>query len=175
MDDNKKKIDAIIGDYQYGFKTETTPFYSIPKGISEEVVTLISQYKKEPQWMTDIRIKAYREFVSRPNPTWGPDLSFINFDEFTYFIKSSERAETSWDDVPEEIKDTFEKLGIPEAERKYLAGVSTQFESEVVYHSTLKELEDLGVIYVDTDTALREYPDLVKQYFGTTIPYNDNK
>ena len=175
MDDNKKKIDAIIGDYQYGFKTETTPFYSIPKGISEDVVRKISEYKQEPSWMTDIRVNAYKQFASVPNPTWGPDLSFIDFDEFTYFIKSSERAETSWDDVPEEIKDTFEKLGIPEAERKYLAGVSTQFESEVVYHNTMKELEDLGVIYVDTDTALREYPELVKEYFGKMIPYNDNK
>ena len=175
MDDNKKKIDAIIGDYQYGFKTINTPFFSIPKGISEEVVKQISAYKKEPEWMTDIRVKAYREFAARPNPTWGPDLSFINFDEFFYFIKASERAETSWDDVPSEIKETFDKLGIPEAERQYLAGVSTQFESEVVYHSTMKELEDLGVIYVDTDTALREYPELVKEYFGSTIPYNDNK
>jgi Fe-S cluster assembly protein SufB len=175
MDDNKKKIDAIVGDYQFGFKTETTPFYSIPKGISEEVVRKISEYKQEPSWMTDIRVKAYQQFDSVPNPTWGPDLSFIDFDEFTYFIKSSERAETSWDDVPEEIKDTFEKLGIPEAERKYLAGVSTQFESEVVYHNTMKELEDLGVIYVDTDTALREYPELVKEYFGKMIPYDDNK
>ena len=175
MDDNKKKIDAIIGDYQYGFKTNNTPFFSIPKGISEDVVRQISAYKKEPEWMTDIRVKAYREFAARPNPTWGPDLSFINFDEFRYFIKASERAETSWDDVPSEIKETFDKLGIPEAERQYLAGVSTQFESEVVYHNTMKELEDLGVIYVDTDTALREYPELVKQYFGTTIPYSDNK
>lgn len=175
MDDNKKKIDAIVGDYQYGFKTNNTPFFSIPKGISEEVVRQISAYKKEPEWMTDIRVKAYREFAKRPNPTWGPDLSFINFDEFRYFIKASERAETSWDDVPSEIKETFDKLGIPEAERQYLAGVSTQFESEVVYHNTMKELEDLGVIYVDTDTALREYPELVKEYFGTTIPYNDNK
>jgi Fe-S cluster assembly protein SufB len=175
MDDNKKKIDAIIGDYQFGFRTENTPFFSIPKGISEDVVRQISAYKKEPEWMTDIRVNAYREFAARPNPTWGPDLSFIDFNEFFYFIKASERAETSWDDVPAEIKETFDKLGIPEAERQYLAGVSTQFESEVVYHSTLKELEDLGVIYVDTDTALREYPELVKEYFGSTIPYNDNK
>ncbi|MGA0351613.1 MAG: Fe-S cluster assembly protein SufB [Acholeplasmataceae bacterium] len=175
MDDNKKKIDAIIGDYQYGFKTNNTPFFSIPKGISEDVVRQISAYKKEPAWMTDIRVKAYHEFAARPNPTWGPDLSFINFDEFRYFIKASEKAETSWDDVPSEIKETFDKLGIPEAERQYLAGVSTQFESEVVYHNTMKELEDLGVIYVDTDTALREYPELVKEYFGSTIPYNDNK
>jgi len=175
MDDNKKKIDAIIGDYQFGFRTENTPFFSIPKGISEDVVRQISVYKKEPEWMTDIRVNAYREFAARPNPTWGPDLSFIDFNEFFYFIKASERSETSWDDVPAEIKETFDKLGIPEAERQYLAGVSTQFESEVVYHSTLKELEDLGVIYVDTDTALREYPELVKEYFGSTIPYNDNK
>jgi Fe-S cluster assembly protein SufB len=175
MDDNKKKIDAIIGDYQYGFKTDSTPVYSTPKGINEDIVKMISNHKNEPQWMLDFRIKSYQEFAKRPNPTWGPNLDFMNFDEFTYFIKASERAETSWDEVPKEIKDTFEKLGIPEAERNYLAGVSTQFESEVVYHSTLKELEDLGVIYVDTDTALREHPELVKEYFATVIPFNDNK
>jgi Fe-S cluster assembly protein SufB len=125
--------------------------------------------------MLNFRLKSYKKFLELKNPKWGPDLSFINFDEFTYFIKSSERAENNWDDVPKAIKDTFEKLGIPEAERNFLAGVSTQFESEVVYHNTIKELEDLGVIYVDTDTALREYPDLVKKYFGTIIPFSDNK
>ena len=175
MDKNKKKIDSIVGDYKYGFKTKNEPFFSIPKGISEEVVSKISKYKKEPEWMTNKRLEAYREFAKRPNPNWGPDLSFIDFENFYYFIKASEKAENSWNEVPVEIKETFDKLGIPEAERKYLAGVSTQFESEVVYHNTIKELEDLGVIYVDTDTALREYPDLVKEYFGTTIPFNDNK
>lgn len=175
MDDNKKKIDAIIGDYQFGFHTENTPVFNTGKGISEEIIRTISKHKNEPEWMLDFRIKSYQKFLELKNPKWGPDLSFINFDEFTYFIKASDRAETSWDEVPENIKNTFEKLGIPEAERNFLSGVSTQFESEVVYHNTQKELESLGVIYVDTDTALREYPDLVKKYFGKMVPYGDNK
>lgn len=175
MDDNKKKIDNIIGDYKFGFKTENTPVIQTGKGLNEDIVREISAYKKEPQWMLDFRLRSYKEFIDRPNPTWGPDLSGVNFDEITYFIRASEKTETSWEDVPEAIKDTFEKLGIPEAERKFLAGVSTQFESEVVYHSTMKELEELGVIFVDTDTALREHPELVKEYFGTVVPYTDNK
>ncbi len=175
LDDNKKKIDAIIGDYQYGFHTENTPVFNTGKGISEEIVRTISKYKKEPEWMLDFRLKSYKKFLELKNPKWGPDLSFINFDEFSYFIKASDRAETSWDEVPDSIKETFEKLGIPEAERNFLSGVSTQFESEVVYHNTQKELESLGIIYVDTDTALREYPELVKKYFGKMVPYNDNK
>ncbi|MCF7929964.1 MAG: Fe-S cluster assembly protein SufB [Acholeplasmataceae bacterium] len=175
MDDNKKKIDAIIGDYQFGFHTENTPVFNTGKGISEEIITTISKHKKEPEWMLDFRLKSYQKFLELKNPKWGPDLSFINFDEFTYFIKASDRAETSWDEVPENIKNTFEKLGIPEAERNFLSGVSTQFESEVVYHNTQKELESLGVIYVDTDTALREHPELVKKYFGKMVPYGDNK
>lgn len=175
MDDNKKKIDAIVGDYKFGFKTESHDIINTGKGLNEEIIRSISKYKNEPEWMLDFRIKSYKKFLELKNPSWGPDLSFINFDEFTYFLRASERAETSWDEVPVEIKETFEKLGIPEAERNYLAGVSTQFESEVVYHNTQKELEDLGVIYVDTDTALREHPELVKKYFGTVIPYSDNK
>jgi len=175
MDDSKKKIDQIVGEYQFGWNTETKSVFTTGKGINEDIVRSISAHKNEPEWMLDFRLKSYKKFVELKNPTWGPDLSFINFDEFTYFIRASERAENSWDDVPSEIKDTFEKLGIPEAERNYLAGVSTQFESEVVYHNTLKELEDLGVIYVDTDTALRDYPELVKKYFGKVIPYSDNK
>ena len=175
MDDNKKKIDQIVGEYQFGWNTETKSVFTTGKGINEDVIRSISSHKNEPEWMLDYRLKSYKKFVELKNPTWGPDLSFINFDEFTYFIRASDRAENSWDDVPVEIKDTFEKLGIPEAERNYLAGVSTQFESEVVYHNTLKELEDLGVIYVDTDTALRDYPELFKKYFGKVIPYSDNK
>ena len=175
MDDNKKKIDQIVGEYQFGWNTETKSVFTTGKGINEDIVRSISAHKNEPEWMLDFRLKSYKKFVELKNPTWGPDLSFINFDEFTYFIRASERAENSWDDVPSEIKDTFEKLGIPEAERNFLAGVSTQFESEVVYHNTLKELEDLGVIYVDTDTALRDYPELVKKYFGKVIPFSDNK
>lgn len=175
MDDNKKKIDAIVGDYKFGFKTEAKDIVNTGKGINEDVIRAISAYKNEPEWMLEIRLKAFKKFLELDNPSWGPDLSFIDFDEFTYFLRASERAETSWDEVPDSIRDTFEKLGIPEAERNFLAGVSTQFESEVVYHNTMKELEDLGVIYVDTDTALREYPELVKEYFGTMIPYSDNK
>ncbi len=175
MDDNKKKIDSIIGDYQYGFVTESEPVLNIGKGINPDIVKQISQIKKEDDWMTQYRLDSYKKFIEIPNPNWGPDLSFINFDDFTYYIKSSDRAETNWDEVPEKIKETFERLGIPQAERNYLSGVSTQFESEVVYHSTQKELDDLGVIYVDTDTALREYPELFKQYFGTVVKNDDNK
>ncbi|MCK9235860.1 MAG: Fe-S cluster assembly protein SufB [Acholeplasmataceae bacterium] len=175
MDENKKKIDAIVGEYKYGFRTESTPILQTEKGLSEEVVRAISKYKNEPEWMLDFRLKAYQKFVEKPNPTWGPDLSSINFDDITYFMRMSERPETSWEEVPAEIKETFERLGIPEAERKFLAGVSTQFESEVVYHNTIQELEDLGVIYVDTDTAMREYPELLKKYFGSVVPYGDNK
>lgn len=175
MEDNKKKIDAIVGEYQFGFITDSKPILDTGKGINETIVRKISEIKKEPKWMTDFRVESYKKFLEIDNPTWGPDLNFINFDDFTYYIKPSEKAETSWSDVPEKIKETFEKLGIPEAERNYLAGVSTQFESEVVYHSTEKELEDLGVIYVDTDTALREYPELFREYFATIVKNDDNK
>ncbi|HOI85633.1 MAG TPA: Fe-S cluster assembly protein SufB [Acholeplasmataceae bacterium] len=175
MDDNKKKIDEIVGEYQYGWHTQSKSVFTTGKGLNEDIIRTISKQKGEPDWMLEFRLKSYKKFTELKNPSWGPDLSFINFDEFTYFIKASEKAETSWDEVPSEIKDTFEKLGIPEAERNFLAGVSTQFESEVVYHNTQKELEDLGVIYVDTDTALREHPDLVKKFFGTIIPFSDNK
>ena len=169
--DNKN----LVGDYKYGFKTETSSVLTSGKGLNREVVKFISKAKNEPDWMIDLRLKAYDSFLKIDNPTWGPDLSGIDFDEYVYYIKSTEKTENSWDEVPEEIKDTFEKLGIPEAEAKYLSGSSTQFESEVVYHNNLKELDDLGVIFCDTDTALREYPDLMQKYFGKLIPHTDNK
>lgn len=175
MSDTKTKIDNIVGDYQFGFITDSKPIMDTGKGINEKIVRQISEIKKEPQWMTDYRLESYNNFINTPNPTWGPDLSFIDFQEFTYYIKSTDKAMNSWDDVPEKIKETFERLGIPQAERNYLAGVSTQFESEVVYHSSKEELEKLGVIYVDTDTAIREYPELVKEYFGTVVSNKDNK
>jgi len=175
MNKTKEKIKDIATDYKYGFKTETQSVTDTGKGISREVVMQISAFKNEPKWMTDIRLKAYDYFVQAENPSYGPNLDDINFDEYTYYIKPSARTEKSWDDVPAEIKETFEKLGIPEAEQKYLAGVSTQFESEVVYHSTIKELEDQGVIFCDTDTALREHPELLREYWGKIIPSNDNK
>jgi len=172
---NKDEINSIVGDYKYGFTTDAKTILTSGKGLNRGVVEFISNAKNEPDWMKEFRLKAYDAFVKLQNPSWGPDLSGIDFDEYTYYIKSSEKAENNWDDVPEEIKDTFEKLGIPEAEAKYLAGTSTQFESEVVYHNNLKELDELGVIFCDTDTAVREYPELVKEYFGKIVPYTDNK
>lgn len=173
--DNNKKIEKIIGDYKYGFKTETDDIFNTGKGLSLEVVEAISKFKNEPDWMLEFRKKAYKKFVEMTQPDFGPNLDFIDFDDYTYYIKSSKKVEKDWNEVPEKIKDTFDKLGIPEAEKKYLAGVSTQFESEVVYHNTLKELESLGVLFCDTDTAVRLYPDLVKEYFGKVVPYSDNK
>ena len=171
-----KKIDENLpNDYKYGFVTETKPVLDSGKGLNENVIKFISEAKNEPDWMKEFRLKSYQAFLKINNPKWGPDLSSINFDDYTYYIKSTDKQGTSWEEVPEEIKNTFEKLGIPEAEHKYLAGASTQFESEVVYHNNLKELTDAGVIFTDTDTALKEHPDLLKEYFGKLIPSSDNK
>lgn len=166
---------AVSEEYQYGFQDEDISVYKTSKGINEEIIREISKIKEEPEWMLNYRLESYRHFISQEMPSFGPDLSFMNFDEYTYYIKPSERQEKSWDDVPETIKATFEKLGIPEAEAKYLSGVSTQYESEVVYHSMLKEVEEKGIIFLDTDTALKQYPDLFKQYFGTVVNNDDNK
>ncbi len=175
MANNKKEVEKIVGDYKYGFTTDAKTIISSGKGLNRDVVEFISKAKGEPDWMREFRLKSYDSFMELKNPTWGPDLSNIDFQEYTYYIKSTKGVEQSWDDVPEEIRDTFNKLGIPEAEAKYLAGTSTQFESEVVYHNNLKELEDLGVIFCDTDTAVRLYPELVKKYIGTLVPPSDNK
>lgn len=178
MADNKNKgseVDGIIGDYKYGFKTESKSVVDTGFGIDESIVREISKTKGEPKWMLDIRLKAYETFVKMENPKWGPDLTGVNFDEIKYFVKATEKSEDNWDDVPNAIKETFEKLGIPEAEQKFLAGVTTQFDSEAVYHSTIKELEDAGVIFMDTDTALKEHPKLFKEYFTKIVPYTDNK
>ena len=172
---SKTKVDEIVGDYKYGFTTDAKTVLTSGKGLSREVVEFISNAKKEPSWMKEFRLKSYDTFINLNNPSWGPDLSGIDFNEYTYYIKSSEKTEHKWEDVPEEIKETFDKLGIPEAEAKYLAGSSTQFESEVVYHNNLKELDELGVIFCDTDTALREHSDLMQKYFGKLVPYTDNK
>jgi Fe-S cluster assembly protein SufB len=175
-DATKREIEEIVGgEYKYGFNTVTQSIFDTGKGINEDVVKSISNIKNEPEWMLDFRLKALKAFFEKKNPTWGPDLSGIKFDEITYYRRSTERNENSWDDVPDEIKETFEKLGIPEAERKFLAGVGAQFESEVVYHSAIKELEEKGVIFTDTDTALREHPELLKKYFAQSVPLDDNK
>lgn len=172
---SNSKADELVGDYKYGFTTDAKTVLTSGKGLSREVVEFISNAKHEPQWMKEFRLKSYDAFLELKNPSWGPDLSGIDFNEYTYYIKSSEKTEHKWEDVPLEIKDTFEKLGIPEAEAKYLAGSSTQFESEVVYHNNLKELDEQGVIFCDTDTALREHSDLMQKYFGKLVPYTDNK
>ena len=162
-------------EYKYGFHDEDVSVYNTGKGLSEEVIRLISEMKNEPEWMLEFRLKAYRKFLEMPIQTWGPDVTDIDFDDYTYYIKPSDKKEKSWDDVPDTIKETFNKLGIPEAEQKFLSGVHTQYESEVVYGNMLKEVEEKGVIFLDTDSALREHPELFKEYFGKIVSYADNK
>lgn len=162
-------------EYRYGFHDEDVSVYKTAKGLSAETVKEISAIKKEPAWMREYRLKAFTAFQKMPIQTWGPDVRDIDFDEYTYYIKPSEKKEESWDEVPETIKNTFDQLGIPEAEAKYLSGVTTQYESEAVYHNMLDEVKEKGIIFLDTDSALREYPELFHRYFGTLVPYTDNK
>jgi len=163
-------------DYtKYDFKEPEVYVTEFPKGINEKIVEEISRIKNEPQWMTDFRLKAYRHFVSRPLPMWGADLTHIDFDNIKYYIRPTDKQVKNWDELPPAIKDTFDRLGVPEAERKFLAGVGAMYESEVVYHKMREDLEKQGVIFADMDTGLREYPEIVKKYFGTVVPYNDNK
>ena len=166
-----------VGDYRYGFHDPENSTIRFDKGLSEQVVIDISELKNEPQWMTDVRVKAYRRFIEMPMPTWGNcDLiDQIDFEAVTYFLRSSKGTETDWDDVPEDIKNTFERLGIPEAEQKWLGGVTAQYESEAVYHSIREDLEEQGVIFLDMDSGLKQYPELVKKYFATVVPASDNK
>src|SRR5215475_4778296 len=161
---------------RYGFHDPENYFYKAPKGINREIVEKISELKSEPQWMRDFRLKALDHFLARPMPTWGsPMLQEVDYDDIHYFVRASEKASRSWDEVPEDVKKTFDRLGIPEAERKFLAGVGAQYESEVVYHQVREDLEKQGVIFVDMDTGLREHQDLVREHFATVIPPNDNK
>jgi len=164
-------------DYsKYDFKDSTELYVHLSKkGLSKEVVESISKMKGEPQWMLDFRLRSYEIFMKKPMPKWGGDLSTIDFQNIYYYAKASEKTEKSWDDVPADVKKTFDKLGIPEAEKKFLAGVGAQYESEVVYHSLRKDLEQQGVLFLDTDTALKEQPEIFKKYFGKIIPPEDNK
>ena len=171
-------LKEIGGDYteRFGFHDPETGYaYKAPKGLSRQLVEDMSAYKQEPEWMLAFRLKALDHFLSRPTPTWGGNLAQIDFDDIHYFVRASERSERSWDDVPDDIKNTFDKLGIPEAERKFLSGVGAQYESESVYHQVREDLEKQGVIFCDMDTALREHEDLVREYWATIIPPNDNK
>jgi len=162
-------------DYQYGFHDVEDYKFKSGKGLTREMVIQISEMKNEPLWMREFRLKAYEIFMRKPMPNWGADLSGIDFDNIHYYVKPSEKTENNWDEVPAYIKDTFDKLGIPEAERKFLAGVSAQYESEVVYHNIREDLEKQGVLFLDMDSGLREHEDIVKQYFATVIPAADNK
>ena len=162
-------------DYKYGFKDEDTSIVNTGIGLTEDVVRQISKLKDEPEWMLEFRLKAFRAFQEMPMPSFGPDLSMLNFDSYTYFTRMANGETKNWDEVPETVKNTFQKLGIPEAEQKYLAGVSTQYESEVVYHNMLKEVEEKGVIFLSTDMGLKLYPEIFKKYFGTVVPIRDNK
>lgn len=162
-------------EYQFGFHDDVESVYTTGKGISEEVIREISGRKNEPEWMLDFRLKSFRYFESRPMPKWGADLSEIDFDDITYYKKSSNKPERSWEDVPDKIKETFERIGIPEAERKYLAGAGAQYESEVVYHNMKEEFEKMGIVFLDTDSALKEYPEIFKEHFATVVPPTDNK
>jgi Fe-S cluster assembly protein SufB len=164
-----------IGDYKFGFAFPDKSVFRTRKGLDEEVITAISREKDEPEWMLKYRLRAYQAFLKKSMPNWGADLSKVDFDEIYYYAKPTERQERSWDDVPDDIKETFERIGIPEAERKFLAGVGAQYDSEVVYHNIRKDLEAKGVIFSDPETAVREHPDIVREYFGTIIPFGDNK
>jgi Fe-S cluster assembly protein SufB len=164
-------------DYsKYDFKDSTDLyFYTGKKGLSRETVEEISKIKNEPQWMLDFRLRSYDIFMNKPMPVWGGDLSKIDFQNIYYYTKASEKQSKSWDDVPESVRKTFDKLGIPEAEKKFLAGVGAQYESETVYHNLREDLSKQGVIFCDTDTAVKEHPDLLRKYFGKVIPPEDNK
>ena len=177
MPKNKTIQDLQLDQYKYDFITDAEPVYRARKGLSEEVVREISAYKEEPQWMLDSRLKALQVYESKPMPTWGGNLSELDavLDEIYFYVRPQDRMEHSWEDVPEEIKDTFEKLGIPEAERKVLAGVGAQYESEMVYHSLREEWEKQGVIFDSIEDGLKNHPDLFREYFGTVIPTQDNK
>jgi Fe-S cluster assembly protein SufB len=170
--------ESLVEDYRHGFHdTEENYVFKSGKGLTREMVERISAMKNEPEWMRTFRLRAYEIFISKPMPSWGDTalLEEIDFDNIHYFVKSTDKTERSWDDVPDDIKRTFDRLGIPEAERKFLSGVSAQYESEVVYHNVSEELGKLGVLFCDMDTAVKEYPEILQKYFATIIPPGDNK
>jgi Fe-S cluster assembly protein SufB len=170
-------VDIDLGSYKLGWSDQEDYVFKPEKGLNEDIIRQMSQMKDEPDWMLQFRLKAYQRWLRKPLPQWGGGglLEEIDFDDIYYYIKPTEGQAKDWDMVPDSIKETYEKLGIPEAERKFLAGVTAQYESEVVYHKNREDLEKLGVLFSDMDTAVREYPDIVKEYFGTIIPPNDNK
>lgn len=169
-------LEKLGGQEKYNFKdSEEHYVYKAQKGLSEDVVRKLSEMKDEPEWMLEFRLKALRHFEQRPIPTWGPDLMSLDLDDIYYYVRPTEKQEKDWNDVPDDIKNTFNKLGIPEAEQKFLSGVGAQYESEMVYHSILENLEEQGVLFLSIEDGLRKHPDIFKEYFGTVIPIEDNK
>ena len=172
---DRPELDSL-GQYEFGWSDSDAAGASARRGINEQVVTDISERKDEDEWMKNFRLKGYNFFTKKPMPSFGSDLSEIDFDNIKYFVRSTEKQAQTWEDLPEDIRNTYERLGIPEAERQRLvAGVAAQYESEVVYHQIREDLEEQGVIFLDTDTALKEHPEIFKEYFGTVIPAGDNK
>ncbi|MBR0386145.1 MAG: Fe-S cluster assembly protein SufB, partial [Erysipelotrichaceae bacterium] len=174
MDKNKELFETV-DQYKYGFADEDTSIYTTGKGLNRDTIMAISAIKHEPQWFLDYRLKAYEAFEKMPMPSYGPDMSDLDFNDYTYYIRPSDNKTNDWEEVPETIKNTFNRLGIPESEKKFFAGVTTQYESEVVYHNMLQEVNEKGVIFLDMDSAIQLYPELVQKYFGTVVPYSDNK
>ncbi|MDH3427062.1 MAG: Fe-S cluster assembly protein SufB [Gemmatimonadota bacterium] len=175
MPKNETVDELGLDEYKYDFRTEDAPVFKAKKGLSEEVVRQISAHKDEPEWMLEFRLRALEIYYSKPMPDWGGDLESLNLDEIYFYLKPQDQMERSWDDVPDSIKETFERLGIPEAERKILAGVGAQFESEMVYHSLKEEWEEQGIIFESIEDGLRKHPDLFREYFATIVPPADNK
>lgn len=172
---DKELLTNLGNDYEHGFSDPDRSSFKSRKGLDEEVIRQISAFKEEPAWMLEFRLKAYRHFLERPMPSWGPDLSGLNLDEIYFYVRPEEIDQKSWDDVPETIKNTFDRLGLPEAEQKYLAGVGAQYDSEMVYHNINEHLEKQGVIFLSIENGLKQYPDLFKEYFSTVVPIQDNK
>ena len=170
-------VNIDIGKYSLGWSDPEKNVFKPEKGLNEDIIRRMSEIKEEPEWMLDFRLKAYKRFLDKPMPEWvaKEKLASLDFDDIYYYIKPTENQADSWDEVPEEIKQTYEKLGIPEAERTYLAGVTAQYESEVVYHKNREDLEEQGVLFFDMDTGLKEHPEIVKKYFCSVVPYTDNK
>ncbi|MBR0138257.1 MAG: Fe-S cluster assembly protein SufB [Erysipelotrichaceae bacterium] len=175
MNEKNKELFESHDEYKYGFADKDTSIFDTGKGLTEETVRTISAIKQEPQWVLDFRLEAFHAFEKMEMPSWGPDLSSINFDDYRYYIKPSDKKAKDWEEVPDTIKNTFEKLGIPESERKFLAGVTAQYESEAVYHNMLQEVQDKGVIFLDTDSAIKYCPEIVREYMGKIVPIADNK
>ncbi len=177
LSQEERELKDLNAEYteKYGFNTPEDYAFKSGKGLTRGVVEEISRIKGEPEWMLEYRLKALEVYEGKPVPTWGPDLSEIDYDDIHYYIRPTDREERTWDDVPENIKKTFDRLGVPEAERKFLAGLGAQYESEMVYHSIREDLEKKGVLFLSIDDGLKKHPELFKQYFGSVVPVNDNK